>query len=263
MEVLEEVLAQAGLDAVESSVYTALLNNGALTILEISKKAGLKRTNLYNILVSLENKHLVKKVQHNKKTLYFPNSPREIQNLLDLKETQINVARSTFELLIDTLQSKYSLVSHKPVITYLEGLTGLQKLYHDVNDTMKNICLFRSTHDDKRQDVDKLIQNQITEQVKRNIHARVIGPYEQGAEKIYLKYDKLRLVEQRFFTDTKFDIPAQILIYGNKTAITTIRRDIIITLIENEEISLTFKTMFEALWLLCEKEHSELVGKWK
>lgn len=263
MNAFEDVLKSAGLDELETKIYSTLLTNGALTVLELANKAKLKRTNLYNILDILEKKNLVKKVTENKTTKYFPQSPREIQKLLELKEDQITIAKSTFELLADNLQSKYNIVSHKPVITYLEGLTGFQKVYQDINDTNKDIMLIRSTYDDKRKDVDRLIQKQLIEQVKRGIHAKVIGPPESDAQELYTKYDTLRLVEERFISKFPFNVPAQVIIYGNKTAIATIRKDIIITLIDNPDITQTFRVLFDFIWQYATPEHEELVKNWK
>jgi sugar-specific transcriptional regulator TrmB len=263
MDVFSDVLRQAGLDEIESKAYYSLLTNGALTILDLSVKAGLKRTNLYNVLESLEKKGLVKKVVKNKSIKYFPSSPREVQNLLDIKEFQINTAKNTFDILLSNLQSQYSLVSHKPAISYLEGLAGLQKLYDDINDTGKDICLLRSTYDDKRADVDKLVKKQLTAQVKRGIHARVAGPIEDDAKEVYLTYDKIRLVEERFISNFPINLPAQIIIYGNKTAIATIRKDIIITTIDNADITNTFRVLFDFIWTYATPEHEELVKSWK
>jgi sugar-specific transcriptional regulator TrmB len=80
MEVLNDLLKHAGLEEIESRVYTTLLDNGALTVLELSVKADLKRTNLYNVLETLESKGLVKKVTDSKSIKYFPQSPREIHS---------------------------------------------------------------------------------------------------------------------------------------------------------------------------------------
>lgn len=263
MNVLNNVLSSAGLDDVEARVYTTLLSSGSLTVLELSTKAGLKRTNLYNVLDVLERKSLVKKVVQNKTTKYFPQSPREIQKLLELKEDQINTAKNTFEILVDSLQSKYNIVSDKPVITYLEGVSGLQKLYQDINDTGEDILLLRSTYDDKRKDVDRLVQKQLIAQVKRGIHAKVIGPPEKDAKDLYKEYDKLRLVEEHFISKFPFDIPAQIVIYGNKTAVATIRKNIIITLVDNVEVTQTFRVLFNFIWQYSTPEHEEMVRSWK
>lgn len=263
MTPLYDVLTRAGLDELESKTYTTLLSNGALTILDLSKKSGLKRTNLYNVLVALEKYGLVTKITENKKAKYFPNDPRHVQELLKQQENNIDFAKNTFELILESLQSQYNLVSHKPVITYLEGVKGLQKLYDDILDTGKDICLIRSTYDDKREDVDKLVQKQITAQVKRSIHARVVGPLEEDAKGRYTKYNEIRLVEEIFIPKFPFNLPAQIVLYGTKVAIATIRKEIIITLVDNKEINESFRTLFEFVWQYAKPEHDELVKDWK
>ncbi len=263
MEILPDILKNVGLDEYEAKSYLTLVNNGAMSILDLSNKSGLKRTNLYNVLQSLEEKGLVRKLTDKKATKYFPNSPREVYNLIELKENQLSSTKNTFDLLINNLQSQYNLISHKPTITYFEGLKGLQKLYEDILDTGKDICIVRSIFDDKRKDVDRIIQKQIAEQVKRGIKAKVIGPPEPESKNIYLNYDKLRLTEERFITRVPFSVSAQIIIYGNKTAIATIKNDIIITLIDNVDTTSTFRVLFDFIWEYSKVEHEKLVKDWK
>lgn len=262
MEILHDILKQAGLDETESQVYTTLLDSGALTILALSQKSGLKRTNLYNVLETLEKKNLVKKINKTKTTQYAPNPPRAIQELLQIKEDQIEFAKNTYEALIGSLQSKYALVDHKPLITYFEGLPGLQKVYQDILDAGEDLLLFRSTYDDKRKDVDRLIQKQITEQIKRNIHAKVISPPESDSKKVYTQLNKIHLVDEHYIYKYPLALPAQILIYGQKTAISTVRKDIIITLIDNKDITDTFRELFKLIWEYSTIEHEELVKGW-
>lgn len=264
MPIINDVLAQAGLDKKESSVYTTLLNNGGLTVLEISQISGQKRTNLYNILENLKHQNLVKEVKEENTTKYFPQSPKEIDKLLERRSQMVQHAKLNYEILINSLQSQFTLIENKPLITYFEGLKGFQRLYDDVNETGEDIMLLRSTYDDKREDVDELVATQIVEQVKRNIHARVIGPLEdlEEAKALYTEYDKLRLVEERFIKDFPFELPSQILIYGNKTAISTIREEIIITIIDHEDVTNTFRTLFEFIWRYSTPEHEELVKDW-
>lgn len=265
MPIISEVLNQAGLDQNEATVYTTLLSNGGLTVLEIANQSGLKRTNLYNVLESLKSLNLVNEVKHSASTKYYPKSPREIEKLLERKAQLINHAQLNYEILISSLQSQFTLVDNKPVITYHEGIKGLQRLYDDVNDTGKDILSLRSTYDDKRKDVDNLISRQIVEQVKRKIHARVIGPLEnpEEAKLLYKEYNPSRLVEERYVTKFPFNLPAQILIYGNKTAISTIRKDIVITIIDNKDITETYRVLFEFIWNYSLPEYEQLIKTWR
>ncbi|HOF79224.1 MAG TPA: helix-turn-helix domain-containing protein [Candidatus Dojkabacteria bacterium] len=264
MSIINDVLVQAGLDTKEAAVYNTLLSNGGLTVLEIANKSGQKRTNLYNILENLKNQNLVKEVKQDSTTKYFPQSPREIEKLLERKSQMIHHAKLNYEILINSLQSQFTLIEQKPLITIFEGLKGLQRLYDDVNDTGEDILLLRSTFDDKRKDVDSIIATQMVEQVKRGIHAKVIGPLEsiEETKALYTKYDKVRLVEERFIKNFPFNLPAQIIIYGTKTAISTIRKDIIITIIDHKDVTETYRVLFNFIWKYSTPEHNEIVKDW-
>lgn len=265
MSIVNDVLIQAGLDGKEASVYNTLLGNGGLTVLEIANKSGQKRTNLYNILENLKQQNLVKEVKEESTTKYLPQSPREIEKLLDRKSQMVQHAKLNYEILIESLQSQFTLIEHKPLIIYYEGLKGLQRLYEDINQTGEDILLLRSTYDDKTsKEVDDMISKQIVEQVKRGIHARVIGPLEdiEETKALYTKYNKARLVEERYIKNFPFNLPAQILIYGTKTAISTIKKDIIITIIDHKDVTDTYRVLFEFIWAYATAEHNEIVKDW-
>ncbi len=264
VDILRDILKQTGLDEKEIKVYSTLLNSGGLTVLQLSEKSELKRTNLYNILDSLEKVNLVRKVEKETTTRYFPQSPKEIEKLITRQNLMLNHAKLNYDILINSLQSQFTLVEHKPLITYYEGIEGLKRLYEDVNNTGEDILLLRSSYDDKREDVDNVIAEQIVNQVKRGIHAKVIGPLEdpEEAKELYTKYDKLRLVEERFIKNFPFNLPAQILIYGNKTAISTIREAIIVTVIDHKDVTNTYRALFDFIWQYSTPEHEEIVKDW-
>lgn len=264
MPLINDVLIQTGLDEKAASVYTALLNGGESSVLDIAKRSGLKRTNIYNILEDLKEKNLVTEVTNGKTAKYFPNSPKEIEKLIELKSTMIRHAKLNYEILINSLLSQYKLNEHKPLINFYEGLDGLKKLYDDINTTGEDFLLIRSTYEDDSREIDELSAKQIVEQVKRNMHVKVIGPVGnlEETKALYTKYDKPRLVEERYIKNFPFDLPAQIIIYGTKIAISAIRNEIVITIIDNKEISDTFRIIFDFIWTYATPEHNEVVKDW-
>ena len=266
MSLINDILTEAGLDEVESKTYMTLLDNGPLTILELSKKGNLKRTNLYNILNELENKNLVKK-DPSSKIRYIPNPPEEINKLFEYKEQLISHAKLNFEILVDNLNSRYYLSENKPLITIKEGVNGLKYLYDDVNNTGKDILLIRSHFDATRPEVRKMTATQIVAQVKRGVRSKVLNPISHSqvkeAKKLYEKYDTARLVEERFVLEPKMVLPSQILIYGDKTSMTTIKESIITTIIDNPDITQTFRTLFSFMWDLSTPQHNEITKNWK
>jgi sugar-specific transcriptional regulator TrmB len=266
MEILNDVLTEVGLDRKEAQVYTTLINNGPLTVAQLAYKSKQKRTNLYNILSNLESLSLVKKETTGSTTKYSPNSPEEIEKLIKRKKAMLGHARLNFEIIKDSLISNYTLIENKPLISTYEGLEGLQKIYEDINYTGDALLLFRSQFENQTEELGDVIDDQMIKQVKLGIKTKVMGPpYEdkKAMEKIFTEYDKYRLVEQRFVTSVDFVLPAQIMIYGNKISISTIKKEIITTLIDNKDITDTFRIIFNAIWDYSEKEHKELISKWK
>jgi sugar-specific transcriptional regulator TrmB len=266
MELIEDILQQAGLTSVEAKIYVTLLDNGPQTILQIAQLGHLKRTNLYNLLTNLEHRNLVKKDLSNKTVKYVPNPPEDIEKLLEYKEQLMQHAKLNYDILLNSLKSRYYLTENKPLIDSYEGTKGLQKLYDDVNNTGKDILLIRSHYDAKNKEVRDMTAKQIVAQVKRGIHAKVINPIKDAeideAQVLYTKYDKIRLVEERFIVNNNMLLPSQVLIYGNKTSMTMIKEDVITTIIDNEDITLTFRGIFEYMWEMATSKHRELVAKW-
>jgi sugar-specific transcriptional regulator TrmB len=266
MSLINDILIETGLNENESKVYLTLLDKGPLTILQLSREGNLKRTNLYNILTDLENRNLVKRDSVSK-TKYIPNSPEEIRKLLDYKEQLLSHAKLNFEIMIDNLNSRYYLSENKPLINVKEGTDGLKYLYNDINNIGKDILLIRSHFDSTREDIKKMTASQIVAQVKRGIRAKVINPIKESqikeAKTLYEKYDKPRLVEERFIIKPQIILPSQILIYSNKTSMTTIKERVITTIIDNYDITQTFRMLFSFMWDLATPQHNELVKDWK
>ena len=267
MPIVNDILAQAGLDNKEASVYTTLLNNGGLTVLEIANKSGQKRTNIYNILENLKDQNLVKEIKEETTTKYFPQSPSEIENLLERRDTMIRHARLNFEIILGELASQYNLISNKPIITYYEGISGIKKLYEDVLNTNKDILLIRSKYDSQNKKINDLVFKQLNDQAKRGINSKVINYIEKDqfeeAKELYTKYDPIRLVEERFVHEFKLDLPAQVLIYGNKISLATIKEDTVVTIIDNKDITQTFRIIFEFMWTSATEEHNKITKDWE
>lgn len=266
VEILNDVLTEIGLDKKEAQVYTTLINNGPLTVAQLAVKSKQKRTNLYNILSNLEILNLVKKDVSNNTTKYSPNSPEEIEKLIQSKKSMLSQAKLNFEIIKNSLISNYTLIENKPLISTYEGIEGLKKVYEDVNYTGDTLLLYRSQFENQSEKLGEVIDDQMIKQVNLGIKTKVIGPpYKdtKAMKKIYTEYDKHRLVEQRFITEVNFTLPAQIMVYGSKVAISTIKKDIITTLIDNKYIADTLRIIFESLWNYSEKGHGELVKKWK
>jgi hypothetical protein len=60
-----------------------------------------------------------------------------------------------------------------------------------------------------------------------------------------------------------FTLPAQIIVFGQKVAIISLKKSIIATLINNPDIADSFRQLFNLLWIGTESEHNEITSGWK
>lgn len=74
MEKLKEFLSSMGFGRNEIEVYVALVGLGASSVLDISKKVKIHRSNIYEALEKLFEAGLVLKVDKPKKNLFRPAS---------------------------------------------------------------------------------------------------------------------------------------------------------------------------------------------
>ncbi len=118
-------LAQSGLDEKESKIYLALLQLQQATVLELSKKADIKRTTVYVILDQLEKNKLVNKVSASKTTLYKPNSPARLIEMMNQK-------RALLERVMPSLLTIYKNDPSIPSIKIQKGIDAVKNIYKEM-----------------------------------------------------------------------------------------------------------------------------------
>lgn len=256
-----DILINLGLSNEEAEIYLALLDKGELSAGELAKSTKVKRTYIYSVAAGLIKKGLISQTKKGKATVFVPLSPDKLLTLAEEKKQKAAQAEQTLEAILPTIKQKYLSIESKPLISSYEGISGLKKVYRDVLETKENILLFRSIYDDKRTDIDGVVTKQIEDQVKLGIETKTITPLESATKETFLNIDPERLVERRIVT-TNFNLPAQIIIYGSKIALISLKKEIVATTIDNEDITESFKQIFNLLWQLSEGEHKEIISKW-
>lgn len=259
---LSEILECIGLTKEQVDIYLSLITHGAQSAGQLAKSTKVQRTYIYKICQELIKKGLITQSKKDRGTTFNPNSPDHLLAIAEEHKSKANQAQTALEGILSELKEKYSAIEEKPVITHYEGIEGLKKVYSDIIKTKKDILLFRSLYDDKYPEIDNLVSNHITKQIEAGIHTRTITPLEKDTKDIYLNSDHQRLVSRHIVRNSLFTLPAQIIVYGNKVAIISLRSKIISTLIDNKDICDTFRQLFELQWTLTENEHTDIIKNW-
>lgn len=241
---MKTLLTFADLSEKHIKIYENLLETGMQSVSKIALKNGLKKGITYKLLDDLEQKGLVVQDKKKSKVFYSPNSPYELEKMVENSEQEILRQKKDFDSKIRKYVSQFNLLEGKPTVEFFEGVKGLEKVYEDLLIEKTDIKLLRSIFDDKEVGMLEMIERQIEKQIKRNIHAQIIST-KQGDKKI----DKERLVIRKVLSEKNFTLPAQIMLYGkNKVAITTFDEHMITALIESKGVRDTFEQIFELLW---------------
>lgn len=263
MQNYQEILRKTGFTGKEATVYEILLELGQTGIGNILKKTTYKRGDIYNILYDLRDKGVVEQTIKNGRINFKPNDPYKIVDYMNKQKETLKQASSLLDAVLPQMFSDYDMTTNKPAIHIFEGNEGIQKVYDMANNSgEKENLLMRSIYDNDDPEEQALIDKQKAKEVELGIWTRLLSPLTEKTRKRIEHDDKVFLVERRIMPKTRFALPAQIRIWGNTVAIISMKKNKIITVIENKDISQTFRIIFELVWDSAKDYHDNLVKKW-
>jgi sugar-specific transcriptional regulator TrmB len=237
---IKAILEQFGLNGKKADVYLASLELGSATVIEIAKKAGIKRTTGYDILMELEKEGLISETVRGKKRLFVGEDPENIQKKLKNKE-------NLFSEILPQLKSIYNVSGTKPKIRFYEGKEGLREVYADTLKYQGEILGFVS---DAVVHVlgDDWAENYLKTRTKKGIRLRGIYPATEWMKTNMAPRDQEQLRSSKLIDAKKYPFSIEINIYGfQKVALMSAKEETGI-IIEGKEIYSTMKLIFELLW---------------
>lgn len=237
---IKQILQQFGLSGKKADVYLAALELGSSTAIEISKKAGIKRTTCYDILLDLINDGLISQTQKEKKRLFVGEDPEKIQRNLKNKER-------LFSEILPQLQSIHNVRGSKPKIRFYEGKEGIKDVYEDTLKYGGEILGFASY------DVIGILgkewaQEYLNKRIKKGIYGKGIIPGTDLMVKDFISKDQEQRRSTKVIDPKKYPFSIEINIYGhNKVALMSAKEEMGL-IIEGSEIHSTMKLIFQLIW---------------
>lgn len=219
----------------------ALLELGESSIGEITKKSGVKRTTIYDVIEELKVSRLVGMVKKGKRTLYFAEDPRSLEEKLEEKKEHL-------KRMLPELLSIANFLDNKPKIRFYEGKEGIKEVY---KDTLKypDQELLAWVAEEAIEAFDETFLNEyyLPRRVEKKIWVRAIAPDLPLMEQ-YKGQDIPSLRKTRLIDAKRFPIDAEINLYGrNKIAIMSFSEQTSL-IIESDKIHRTLKSIFECQW---------------
>lgn len=247
----EKILIDCGLTPEQAKIYIYLIENGFSPAKVISAKTGIGRALTYKVLDQLSRANLVEKREDiGKIALFGPGHPQKVTEMLETRRKKLEEVSHDASQVINVLSSQYNALVGKPNVQSFEGVEGMKKVHEAILSLGKDISVISSPISfPSREDILLLIEEQVKKQVKNNIHTRAITPRsEVQKERLVAEKDIQNLIERKVIPANKLNLPAQIIIFGDKVAITNFKESLITVIIESKNITETFQTIFEYLW---------------
>lgn len=234
---LEKSLEKFGLTSKEAKVYLAVLEMGQDTILNIAKKAELKRPTVYVTIDELIKKGLVQKIPKGTTTLYAAENPDYLLNVLHDRE-------KTIKNILPLLKAVYNVEKNKPQIKFYDGADGVRKIYKLIHLAKKHIYFYGSIKDIVKHFPESLITPQ--EVKKLNIPVFEIV----SAHPVDMKYARAVIDEKNSKHKIKIlkkgvSLILDSLILDDKLVIVSLSGKFFGVVIEHKDIAQSFKILYD------------------
>jgi len=251
MKELENILEKSGLSRGESKVYLSLVELGVSSVGAIVAKSGVSTSKVYEILNRLIKKGLVSHVEREGVKRFSAENPEQIVELLSIKEKEIIETKTELEKNLSKIYERINSAQKTAVTTIYEGFKGMKYVFDkSLDELKKGDIMYLFGVSESTEEIRTYFYHYFKKQGKTGFKAKVIFD-ETAIEKA--KERKNKFTEFRFMPKGTIT-PATITVYHNKTIIEVGNPNYILTiLINNKEISESFKKNFELLWKIAKK----------
>ncbi len=244
----KELLTQIGLTDTEQEAYLYGISRPPLSVSILAKQLGFTRSNMYNVITSLQDKGLCwslggeykRKIQFAKPEMLGELCNRRIKEAQSLSK-EVSVLAKNLE------DQAYSGAISQPKIQYFEGKEAVRKLYSSSLSTQEGSI--RTAVSDKlfEQIGEDYVQEYVDSRLSMGIKNKIL--YAESLENFKYTYKpdpRGNREVRRPPENIKFD--SMMLIFDTKVAIITLANETFGTLIESVDYSNTMKSWFDAIW---------------
>lgn len=241
---ISEALRKIGLTQGEIEVYSALLELGLTTTGNITKKAGISSSKVYEVLQRLIKKGLVSYVIQNGTNHYSATSAERLTDFLEDKKTEISEAQEEIKKLIPALELKRKEHITAEAIIYRGKNGALVALNEVLEAGKKGFEVVGFGTEDYPTYFPAQIEEFVKQSKKYKIKSRLI--FAEG-------FKSPNTTANIRYISKEYIIPVRTMIYGNKVAIVDFKEPMTTIIIEKSEIAKSYMEHFNLLWNIAKK----------
>ncbi len=242
---MEELFSRLGFNAKETSIYLHLIEGGPSPATEISKAVKESRTNTYMVLDKLSEKGFIRIDDSQSVRRFCAEHPDRLKAGLLERQKEMAETKRSFDAALPELLSAFNLGNHNTGVVSLQGLDGLKAAMEDMTKSKTELLVWCSHVANKDLIAWRIIENAGYKRRSQGIATRALFQKE-AADWSHIQNFKNKGFEVRLWGENPF--MGEVVIYGSKVAITAYEPEILITILTNQVIADTFRTIFENSW---------------
>ncbi|MFA5916891.1 MAG: helix-turn-helix domain-containing protein [Candidatus Gracilibacteria bacterium] len=239
---LTNILEDYGFSHKEAKIYLTCLELGNSIVSAIARHSGENRITTYSILKDLKKRGIANEITKNSVKYFSVVSP---EKLLEIEKNKINKLENIMPELLAISNS----FGNKPKVYFYEGFERVKDLFKEIVDygdylTEPFLTFVGTTDMDPR--FDEYFSNEFIEyrKTQKNPTKAIIADNKSKYTNYHLDMHNTLIID-----DPIFEMGNEIVIYGNKIAVLSYKKDEIYGLIiESEVLSKGLKSMFNLIW---------------
>jgi len=238
---INQILENYGLTPKEIQIYLALLSIGEGTATEISDHSKVKRTTVYPIADKLVKRGIIGQYRVKYGTRFVAVSPKNLISRLESIKFELTAVLPELEAI-----EKKDLF--KPSVKFFEGKEGyLNTVNESLNGYSFEVLYLGSAEELNNIITEKYVTDvYIPERLKRRIKFRQLV-FNDNFSKILKDKDPAELRVTKFLPNN-FSFDGNMLIYKDKVAYFSSKKELTTMLIESVDIAQMEKKKFEIIW---------------
>ncbi len=251
---LTSLLKPFGLNEDEALVYTFLVGKDELSALEISRKVGISRTKVYEILEKLANLGLISISGKENARRFFANSHKHLEMLVNEKKAEAEMLESSLPSIFQELASIELGKSEDSEIRNYKGLKGLKTVTWNSTKARNTLRVFELA-----QDMSAFLDFDFAEKIRKEFVRKGLRSSRQLTNTSVIRpwtniSEFTQIWEPRFISPKKFKITTEILVYNNVTTMYQLRdKTPFCVEIYNKSLSQMIKNLFDFTWESADK----------
>jgi sugar-specific transcriptional regulator TrmB len=249
-------LEKAGFNAKEALVYVSLLELGGAFPSKVAEYCGLKRSTVYNVLVTLSVRGLINEINKRNKLYYQIERPSKIVRFADSRIRRAEEESDQMKSILPDLEGMFGSLGTRPKVAYFENIEGILDIYEDMITVDRKYELLAFSNAKELENVfpAKFFEKFRKSKERIGITTRGIipdTPEDRGYnEKFFSGYRESVVPKIRYVSADKFPFKGEITLYaGKKISIVNLNKEYLTgVIIEDETIFNMMKMIFELSW---------------